>query len=154
MRVHRRVLMLAAGAGATLAACSAPLPLDAPPVAELPAPVPDWIALRVGEADDGRRVELPVGDAIAVAVRVPSAAGLGWILVGQPPVLAQTGRYSGPVWPPGAPGSAALPTPLWQVFVFEARRIGEGELAFELDGAVGASRARRLAIRVAVVPAR
>jgi hypothetical protein len=40
------------------------------------------------------------------------------------------------------------------VFVFEARRIGEGELAFELDGAVGASRARRLGIRVAVVPAR
>ncbi|MCX7228999.1 MAG: hypothetical protein NTW15_08295 [Burkholderiales bacterium] len=154
MRVRRRGLMLGAAAGALLAACTAPLPLDAPPVSELPAPVPDWIALRVGEADDGRRVELPVGDSIAVAVRVPSAAGLGWIVVGQPPVLVQTGRYSAPVWPPGAPGSAALPTPLWQVFVFEARRVGEGELAFELDGAAGASRARRLGIRVAVVPAR
>lgn len=154
MRARRRLLMLGTTAGALLVACTAPLPLDAPPVSELPAPVPDWIVLRVGEADDGRGVELPVGDSIAVAVRVPAAAGLGWILVGQPPVLAQTGRYSGPVWPPGAPGSAALPTPLWQVFVFEARRIGEGELAFELEGAAGASRARRFGIRVAVVPAR
>jgi hypothetical protein len=154
MHVRRRVLMLGAAAGAMLAACTAPVPLDASPVEALPAPVPDWIGLRVGEADDGRRVELPVGDSIAVTVRVPAAAGLGWVLLGQPPGVAQTGRYSGPVWPPGAPGSAALPTPLWQVFVFEARRLGEGELAFELDGAVGASRARRLGIRVTVVPAR
>jgi hypothetical protein len=154
MPARRRVLMLGAAVGSLLAACTAPLPLDAPPVAELPAPVPDWIALRVGEADDGRRVELPVGDSIAVTMRVPSAAGLGWVLVGQPPALGQTGRYTGPVWPPGVPGSAALPTPLWQVFVFEARRVGEGELAFELDGSAEASRARRLGIRLAVVPAR
>ena len=154
MRVRRRVLMLGAAACAMLVACTAPVPLDASPVEELPAPVPDWIGLRVGEADDGRRVEVPLGASIAVTVRVPAAVGLGWILVGQPAGVAQTGRFSGPVWPPGAPGSAALPTPLWEVFVFEARRVGEGELAFELDGAVGASRARRLGIRVAVVPAR
>ncbi|RPH43773.1 MAG: hypothetical protein EHM87_12755 [Burkholderiales bacterium] len=141
-------------AGLLLAGCVAPISLDGPAVAELPAPVPDWIGLRVSEADDGRRVELPVGDSVAVTLKVPSGAGLGWVLVGQPPTLAQTGRYSGPVWPPDAPGSAVTPRPLWQVFVFEARAPGEGEVVLELDGAGLGTRPRRLAVRIAVVPAR
>ena len=35
MPARRRVLMLGAAVGSLLAACTAPLPLDAPPVAEL-----------------------------------------------------------------------------------------------------------------------
>ena len=154
----RRRRLLGAGAGALVGmmtgACTAPIALDGPAVAELAAPVPEWIVLRFTEADDGRRIELPVGDSIAVTLRVPSASGQGWVLLGQPPMLAQTGRYSGPVWPPGAPGSAAVPAPLWQVFVFEARRPGEGELVLDLDGAGLASRPRRLTLRVTAVPAR
>jgi hypothetical protein len=158
VRRHRGSTLLLSAAllvgVAQLAGCAAPLSLDAPAVAELPAPVPEWITVRVSEADDGRRIELARAGSMAVALRVPSGAGTGWIVVGQPSGLALTGRFTGPVWPPGAPASATVPAPIWQVFVFEALAPGEGTLRFELRGneALGSSRARSLTLRVTVPP--
>ena len=147
---RRRLLAALSGlAAAPLAGCVGPIPLDAPPVAELPPPVPEWIVARATEADDGRRVELARGASLAVSLRAPSAAGIGWREVAVPPGLVLTGRFTGPVWPKGAPTSAVLPPPLWQVFVFEAREPGGGDLVLELGGET-VSRPRRLSLRVAV----
>ena len=133
-----------------LGGCATPVPLDAPAVGELPPPVPAWIRDRAAESDDGRRYELAVGESIAVTLRVPAAAGVSWIPAGVPDHLELTGRTSGPVWPPGAPGASAVaPAPIWQVFVFEARRPGDGILYFDL----GSGPPRRVVYRVAV-PAR
>ena len=54
----RRRLLALLPATWLLGACVAPLSLEGPAVAELPAPVPDWIATRLTEADDGRSVGL------------------------------------------------------------------------------------------------
>lgn len=133
---------------AGLAGCVAPLSLDGPSVAELPAPVPDWVSVRVTEADDGRRVELARGASIAVALRAPALSGLEWREAATPAGLVRTGVTRGPVWPPDAPASTRAPPPVWQVFVFEAREAVGGELAFELASDGG--RVRRVSIRVSV----
>ncbi len=146
---RRRVLaalpLLAVG---PLAGCVEPMPLDVAPVAELPPPVPEWVRARATEADDGRRVELARGESLAVSLRAPTAAGLGWREVAVPVGLVRTGRFTGPVWPKGAPSSAVAPPPLWQVFVFEAREGPGGDLVLELAGE-SAARPRRLTLRVA-----
>jgi hypothetical protein len=134
-----------------LAGCAAPLALDGPAYAELPAPIPEWIAVRATDTDDGRRFELARGASIAIALRAPAAAGLGWLVARTPPMLRQTGRFSGPVWPPEAPASRTSPAPLWQVFVFEAREPGEDTLLLELRGG-GGDRPDRFAIRLSVTP--
>jgi hypothetical protein len=134
---------------APLAACVAPVPFDAPAVAELPPPVPDWIPTRATEADDGRRIELARGTSLAVSLRAPTAAGVGWREVAVPAGLVRTGRFTGPVWPSDAPSSRVAPAPLWQVFVFEAREGAGDELALELAGDTSA-RPRRLVLRVGV----
>jgi hypothetical protein len=132
----------------SLAGCVAPVPLDGPAVSERPAPVPDWIAQRYGQADDGRRVELAPGASLAIALRAPGAAGAGWIVTWMPSHLALVGRSSGPVWPAGAPGAAVATPPVWQVFVVEARAPGEGTVDLELRAADGAV-LRRFVLRVA-----
>ncbi len=130
---------------AALGGCAAPVSLDAPAVAELPPPVPEWIRARAAESDDGRRYELAVGESIAFTLRVPAAAGVSWMPTGVPDHLELTGRTSGPVWPPGAPGASAVaPAPIWQVFVFEARRAGDGIVYFDL----GSGPPRRVVYRV------
>lgn len=144
-----RTAATAAGVALIAAGCIAPVSLDAPPVSELPPPVPDWIATRVTEADDGRRIALAVGGSFAVSLRVPLGAGIGWTVLERPAGLAMTGRTSGPVWPPGAPASPAVPPPLWQVFVFEARTPVDGPLILELGGTEAGARPRRLVLRVA-----
>jgi hypothetical protein len=150
LRWRRRRVAL--GACALLAGCVAPLSLDAPAVSELPAPVPGWITVRATEADDGRRVELGQGASIAVALRSPTVAGLGWMMRDPPTTLVLTGRYTGPVRPPGAPVSMAAPDAVWQVFVFEARAPGEALLRFELRGAEAVAPAppRSVTLRVVV----
>jgi hypothetical protein len=137
-----------------LGACAAPLSLEGPAVAELPAPVPDWIATRLTEADDGRSVALGPGAAIAVSLRVQAASGVGWLVTAAPEGLVLTGRFTGPVWPPGATDSAVTPAPLWQVFVFEARAaaIAPGRLVFELRGGPDAPRPRRVSIGISLLP--
>lgn len=147
---RRRTLLatLVAALAPLAAGCTAPIPLDAPPASELPPPVPDWIATRATEADDGRRVALAPGASLAVALRVPAGAGLGWVVVERPDGLEQTGRTSGPTWPPGAPSNPAAPPPLWQVFVFEARRAVDGPLRLELRGPDGPARPRSVVLRV------
>ncbi len=147
---RRALAVLSLSAVAPLAACVAPLPLDAPPVVELAPPVPDWVAARATEADDGRRVELARGASLAVALRAPTAAGIGWREVAVPAGLVLTGRFAGPVWPRDAPASAVAPPPLWQVFVFEARAGCGGDLVLDLAGETVA-RPRRLTLRVVVV---
>jgi hypothetical protein len=144
---RRRALALLAVA--PLAACVAPVSLDAPAVAELPPPVPDWIPIRATEADDGRRIELARGASLAVSLRAPTAAGVGWREVAMPVGLVRTGRFTGPVWPADAPSSRVAPAPLWQVFVFEARDGSGGELVLELAGDA-AVRPRRLTLRIDV----
>jgi hypothetical protein len=139
-----------AAPAALLAACAAPIPLDGPSAAELAPPVPDWIVLRLTEADDGRRVELARGGSLAVALRAPASAGIGWTPAATPEVLAMTGRTSGPVWPADAPQSRVAPAPVWQVFVFEARAAGEVTLSFALPAVDASTRARRVAFRVVV----
>lgn len=133
---------------AVLVGCAAPVSLDGPPVAELPAPVPDWVAVRAGEADDGRRIELQTGVSVAIALRAPGAAGAGWTVGWMPSHLALTGRSSGPVWPAGAPGAQVATPPVWQVFVFEARAPGEGTVELLLRAADGTT-LRRYALVVA-----
>ena len=150
LRPTRRRALGAAAALAALGAagCTAPLSLDSPSVAELPAPVPDWITIRAGLEDDGRRYELAPGETIAIALRAPSGAGAGWAVVEAASMLRQTGRTSAPVWPPGAPASRVAPAPLWQVFAFEATRPGEGIVELALAGPDGP--VRRWTIRVSV----
>jgi hypothetical protein len=144
---RRRALALLSAV--PLAACVQPIPLDGPAAAELPPPVPDWIAVRATEADDGRRIELARGASLAVTLRAPTAAGIGWREVVAPPGLVRTGRFTGPVWPKDAPSSRVAPPPLWQVFVFEAREGSGGDLVLELAGETVA-RPRRLTLRVVV----
>lgn len=144
---RRRALVLLAVA--PLAACVAPMPLDARATVELPPPVPDWITTRATEADDGRRIELARGASLAVSLRTPTAAGVGWREVATPAGLVRTGRFTGPVWPKDAPSSIVAPAPLWQVFVFEAREGIGGELALELAGDMLA-RLRRIVLRIDV----
>lgn len=146
---RRALAALSVPVVAPLAACVAPLPLDAPPVVELPPPVPDWVAARATEADDGRRVELAPDASLAVALRAPTAAGIGWREVAVPAGLVLTGRFTGPVWPKGAPSSAVAPPPLWQVFVYEARWGRGGALVLDLAGEAPA-RPRRLTLHVVV----
>jgi hypothetical protein len=146
----RRRRLLAAVPALALAACAAPIPLDGPVAVELPPPIPDWVPIRLAEADDGRRIELARGASVAVALRAPASAGVGWAPVEVPAGLAITGRTSGPVWPPGAPSSRVAPAPVWQVFVFEARAAGEGVVAFALASPDASARARRVAFRVVV----
>ncbi len=146
---RRALAVLSLSGVAPLAACVAPLPLDAPPVVELPPPVPDWVAARATEADDGRRIELARGASLAVALRAPTAAGIGWREVAVPAGLVRTGRFTGPVWPKDAPSSAVAPAPLWQVFVYEARVGRGGDLVLDLAGDPVA-RPRRLTLRVVV----
>lgn len=146
----RRRSVIAVVCAAALVGCATPVSLDAPPVSELPPPVPDWIRTRAAEADDGRRFELSVGESLAVSLRVPAAAGVSWVPAMVPGHLELTGRTSGPVWPPGAPGTSAVaPAPIWQVFVFEVRQPGDGILYFDL----GSGPPRRVVYRI-VVPAR
>jgi hypothetical protein len=135
-----------------LAACAAPVPLPSadPSVGELPAPVPEWITHRVTDTDDGRRIELPLGAALAVSLRAPAAAGAGWVLSRQPANLTLTGRFSGPVWPPEAPAPRLAPPPVWQVFVFEAREPGDSQVAFDLVGSSAAVPSRRVRFTVGV----
>jgi len=131
---------------ACLAGCAAPVPL--PPLGagtgELPPPVPEWVGLRVTEADHGRLIGLPTGASLAVSLRAPAAAGTGWVPAPPPAPLALVGRFSGPAWPPDVPAPRLTPPPVWQVFVLEARQPGVGVLAFELpgDGAAGVRRVR------------
>jgi len=152
MHAARRSLVLALASLAV--GCVAPVPLDAPPVAELLAPVPDWIPTRLTEADHGRLVELGSGTSVAVILRAPSASGAGWIVREAPPSLVATGRYSRPVWPPGTPASVTGAGPVWQVFVFEAGApADERRLAFELRGDVpGGGRPATAVYRIVVRP--
>jgi hypothetical protein len=148
--VRRRALAaLTALAAAPLGGCVGPVPLDAPALAELPPPVPDWIGVRATEADDGARVELARGASLAVSLRVPGGAGIGWRERIVPSGLVRTGRFTGPVWPKDAPSSPVTPPPIWQVLVFEAREGPGGDLVLELDGETG-TRPRRLSLRVLV----
>jgi len=149
----RRVALLLSTAW-LLGACVAPLSLDGAAVAELPSPVPDWITTRLTEADHGRSVVLAPGSVMAVSLRAPAAAGVGWLLVEAPEGLVLTGRFTGPVWPPGAPDSVVAPAPLWQVFVFEARAAAKapGRLVLELRGGPDAPRPGRVVIGVALPP--
>jgi hypothetical protein len=151
IRASRRHALAALSilAAVPVAGCVAPIPLDGPAWAELPSPVPDWIAVRATEADDGRRIELARGASLAVSLRVPTAAGIGWRETAVPPGLVRTGRFTGPVWPKEAPSSLVAPAPLWQVFVFEAREGPGGELVLELADERGA-RLDRLRLRVDV----
>jgi hypothetical protein len=151
----RRVALLAmSGLVALAAGCAAPVPLDAPAIAEQAAPVPDWIPLRLGEADHGRLVTLAPGESVAVALRAPSASGMGWVAREIPESLVQTGRYSRPVWPPGTPASVTGSGPVWQVFVLEARApASERRLAFELRGDVpGVGQPPVAVYRIVVAP--
>jgi hypothetical protein len=150
---RRRRLMALLPAAWLLGACVAPLSLDGTAVAELPAPVPDWIGTRLTEADHGRDVALAPGTAFAVSLRAPAAAGVGWLVTEMPDGLVQTGRFTGPVWPPGTPDSVVSPAPLWQVFVFEARgaAMPPGRLVLELRGGPDAPRPRRVAIGVSLL---
>lgn len=150
----RRRLLASLPATWLLGACVAPLSLEGPAVAELPAPVPDWIATRLTEADDGRSVGLAPGASIALSLRAPAAAGIGWTVTEAPAWLVLTGRFTGPAWPPGAPDSAVAPAPLWQVFVFEARgaAMAPGRLVLELQGGPDAPRPRRIVLRIAPLP--
>lgn len=151
---RRRLLAALLPAAWLLGACVAPLSLDGPSVAELPAPVPDWIVTRLTEADDGRSVGLAPGAAIAMSLRAPVAGGLGWLVSEAPAGLVLTGRFTGPVWPPGVTDSAVAPAPLWQVFVFEARgpAPASGRLVLELRGGPDAPRPRRVAIGISLLP--
>jgi hypothetical protein len=152
--VRRSALLAIPALAALVAGCAAPVPLDAPAVAEQPAPVPDWIPVRLGEADHGRLVTLAPGESVAIALRASSASGEGWVVRDAPASLVPTGRYSRPVWPPGTPASVTGTGPVWQVFVFEAGPpAAERRLAFELRGDVPSADRPPVAVyRIVVAP--
>ena len=145
---RRRVLAVAAGALALVAGCATHVPLDAPPVSELPPPVPAWVGVRATEADAGRRIAVRAGESLALVLRVPAAAGVGWVVVEASSGLAATGRLAGPVWPADAPPSPVAPAPVWQVFVFEAREPGPGRVVLEFAGS--GAQPRRLEFPVGI----
>ena len=152
--VGRRAALTVLGASIVVgvSGCVAPVSLDGPPAAESPAPVPSWITLRFEEADRGRTIRVDRGESFAVSLRVPSAAGIGWTVTRLPAGLRSTGRFTGPVGSPGGPTSPVTPTPLWQVFVFEAREPVEDELVIERSGPDG-ERPGRFVLRIVVPPA-
>ena len=148
---RRRVLAVAAAAAALalVAGCATHVPLDVPPVAEQPPPVPSWVGVRATEADAGRRITVRAGESLALVLRVPAATGAGWVVAEASPGLSATGRLAGPVWPADAPSSPIAPAPVWQVFVFEATTPGPGRVVLELAGT--GARPRRLEFPVEVV---
>ncbi len=96
--------------------------------------MPDWIATpRPTEADDGRRIELARARSLAVSLRAPTAAGVGWRELAVPaawcaPGASPPGLAEGRAVERGRAGAAVAGVRI------RAREGAGGELVLELAG--------------------
>lgn len=130
----RQIAIAASLLGASLMAC-APTPNetqgDRPVVNQgLPPPTPQDIAVRIGAAAAGQRVEVRVNERFAVELVGVPTAGYIWAPAQMPPFITRAGEASGPTIPeqnqPGYAGGNH-----WEVLMFVATGPGEGELVLE-----------------------
>jgi inhibitor of cysteine peptidase len=125
-------------AAVALAACAAPQEeAPTPPAVEktmdlkpIAAPQPDVAALQVRAEDAGKTFDLSVGQKISVALVGVPTAGYLWAPAKTPAALAKIDETGGPTHEaqrqPGFTGGNH-----WEVFVFEAKTKGAGELVLE-----------------------
>jgi len=133
----KRALILAAA----LAACApsgepqpvpnpTPTPASAPADASLPAPTPSDVAVRIGAAQNGQRIEVGIGQRFAVELVGVPTAGYIWAVTQAPAFVGLTDAASGATnEAQNQPGFAGGNH--WEVFVFTAASAGAGEIVFE-----------------------
>jgi len=96
----------------------------------LPAPTPQDVVLRIGAEQEGRTVQLRVGERFAVELVGVPTAGYVWAPAVVPAFLTRAGEASGPTSPaqnqPGFTGGNH-----WEVMMFAATGPGTGELKLE-----------------------
>lgn len=128
----RSLVLVAALTACAPQATPAPQPEAHPETADagssmLPPPWPDGLAARIGEADAGEAVAVPVGQPFAVALVGVPTAGYVWLAEDPPAFLESTGESSGPTTKaqlqPGFTGGNH-----WEVLSFRATAPGAGTL--------------------------
>lgn len=107
--------------GMTTASCSAEW--GERPERAIAAPVPDDVARKLGEADDGQVLQAAVGERFSVTL----AHWAEWRVDEIPAFLSHAETLTGPAVDTDAAGSDQ-----WQVLVFEVQAPGEGELRLVL----------------------
>lgn len=118
----------------TLAACATHEEPAAPPApatsSGLPAPTPSNVTTRIGADQNGRTVDVAIGQRFAVELVGVPTAGYVWAVKTAPAFLTAGGETSGPTTQaqrqPGFTGGNH-----WEVFAFTAARAGEGDLVLE-----------------------
>jgi inhibitor of cysteine peptidase len=98
--------------------------------APVPAPTPGDVAVHIGVAQDGQRVEVALNQRFAVELVGVPTAGYVWAPAQMPSFLTRAGEASGNTTPeqsrPGFTGGNH-----WEVLMFVATQPGEGELVLE-----------------------
>jgi predicted secreted protein len=96
----------------------------------VPAPTPEDVTVRIGAAQNGRSVNVPLNQRFAVELIGVPTAGYQWAPTQMPPFLIRAGEAAGNTLAaqsqPGYTGGNH-----WEVFMFSATAAGTGELVFE-----------------------
>ena len=94
------------------------------------APTPDEVTIRISFPMAGQVVQTPIGARFAVELIGVPTAGYVWAPAAVPEFIAPLGERGGPTTEaqrqPGFTGGSH-----WEVFVFETRAAGRGDLRFE-----------------------
>ena len=104
-------------AALAITACSSPGGGGSDEEKRLAAPTPADIRYRFNEGYDERTVTVPAGESFALEME----SWFEWSVAEVPPVLAVGGKLTGPTDNSDNSGAS-----YWQVWVFEAREVGEG----------------------------
>lgn len=96
----------------------------------VPAPTPHDVTVRIGAAQNGQSVEVPLNQRFAVELVGVPTAGYQWAPTQMPPFLTRAGEAAGnTVAAQSQPGYTGGNH--WEVFMFSATAAGTGELVFE-----------------------
>lgn len=96
----------------------------------VPAPTPDDVTVRIGAAQNGQTVEVPLNRRFAVELVGVPTAGYQWAPTEMPAFLTRAGEVSGnTVAAQSQPGYTGGNH--WEVFMFSATAPGSGELVLE-----------------------
>lgn len=122
-RHARLIVVILSGVALGMAAASCSPDWGDRPERAIAAPVPNDVARKLGESEDGQVLEAAVGERFSVAL----ADWAKWRVDESPGFLSHAETLTGP-----AVGTAAAGADQWQVLVFEVQAPGEGELRLVL----------------------
>lgn len=101
--------------------------MSAPPGAELAAPTPAEVTIRIGAAQNGQVVQAPVGQRFAIELVGVPTAGYVWEPVSIPEFVTRVSQASGPtVAAQRQPGYAGGNH--WEVFILAPLEAGRGDV--------------------------